>query len=39
MPPASKQRENNEGGPKPALIVSRIDEWLELQLQSQLQLP
>ncbi len=39
MPQAFNQRENNEGGPKPALIVSRIDESLELQLQSQLQLP
>ena len=39
MPMAFNPRENNEGGPKPALIVSRIDEWLELQLQSQLQLP
>jgi hypothetical protein len=26
MPPAFNQRENNEGEPKPALIVSWIDE-------------
>ena len=39
MPSLLSQRENSDGGPKPAIIVSRIDESLELQLQSQLQLP
>ena len=39
MPMAFNPRENNEGGPKPALAGNRIDESLKEQLQGKLNLP
>ena len=40
MPPALNQKENNEGGPKPALAgMYFVKRSLKAQLQSKLQLP